>query len=427
MMQIGMYEWVNIIIDIFGTYIIYKFMEVFFDTRRTTRKIEFFTYAIYYVIGTFMFIAVNVPVVLLFFNLGAFFALTLNYESTMKNRLLSTVFVYLILASVEIAVSLLTGYLDFSLFTINTYSSIFGLIACRIISFVVVLIMKNFKNIKRGERVPNSNWISIALIPTSSLYVTLLLFQARGIPVMQVMIGVILIWIINFATFYLYDVITAALSDRMQSLLVLEQNKYYDKQLEMIKSSLQTTNAIRHDLKNHMFSIRSLIEIGDTQETLNYISGIMDDIGTRKNCSATGNIVIDSIINFKLQEAEQRGIKTKLDLEVPEKLEIPSIDMTVILGNLLDNALKAALRVKQNPFISLKIKYNKGRLMIQADNPFEGEVIEENGKFLTTKDDKENHGIGLQSVKKVIQKYEGIMNIDHSGNIFSVSLLMYVD
>jgi len=275
--------------------------------------------------------------------------------------------------------------------------------------------------------VPNSNWISITLIPVSSLYIILLMFQARGISFIQIMIGVVLILLINFATFYLYDVITASLSDKMQNLLALEQNKYYNKQLEMIKSSLQTTSAIRHDLKNHMFSIRSLIESDDTKEALNYISEIMDDIGTGKDRSATGNTVIDSIINFKLQEAEQSGIKTNLDLKIPEKLDIPSFDMTVILGNLLDNAIKAVHKVNENPFIDLKIKYDKGRLMIQTDNPYVGEIIEEDGRILTSNDDKENHGIGLQSIKRVLQKYDGIMNIDHTNNIFSVSLLMYVD
>ena len=254
-----------------------------------------------------------------------------------------------------------------------------------------------------------------------------MLFNARGLTAIQVLAGLILIFLINFVTFHLYDVIVAALSEKMKSLLIVEQNKYYDKQLEMIKSSLQTTSAIRHDIKNHMFSIRSLIENGDTKDTLNYIAEIMEDIGTRKGYSATGNTVIDSIINFKLQEAERSGIKTNLDLRIPEKLEIPSFDMTVILGNLLDNAMKAVYMVNEDRFINLKIKYDKGRLMIQADNPYKGEIIEENGKILTTSDDKENHGIGLHSIKKLIQKYDGIMNIDYNDNIFSVSLLIYVD
>jgi sensor histidine kinase YesM len=254
-----------------------------------------------------------------------------------------------------------------------------------------------------------------------------MLFNAQGLTVIQVLIGLVLIFLINVVTFHLFDVIVVASSEKMQNMLVLEQNKYYDKQLEMIKTSLQATSTIRHDLKNHMYSIRSLVESGDMKETLNYISGITEDISARKDRSATGNTVIDSIINFKLQEAEQLGIKTNLDLKIPEKLEIPSFDMTVVLGNLLDNAVKAVNKVKEDPFINLKIKYDKGRLMIQADNPYIGEIIEEDGKILTSKKDKENHGIGLESIKKVIQKYDGIINIDYSGHIFSVALMMYVD
>ena len=176
-----------------------------------------------------------------------------------------------------------------------------------------------------------------------------------------------------------------------------------------------------------MFSIKTLVETGETKESLEYISEIMDDIGTRKDYSASGNTVIDSIINFKFQEAEHMGIKTNLDLKIPDKLNIPSFDMTVILGNLLDNAIKAASKVDQSPFVSLRMRYDKGRLLVQADNPYIGEINEENGNLLTTDKDKENHGIGLQSIKRTIQKYNGTMDIDYSNNLFSISLLLYLD
>ncbi len=427
-MQFGIYEWVVVFLEVFGTYVIYKFMEVFFTTRKTTRRFEIMSYTIYYIIGTILFIFVNIPVVLMVFNLLSLVALSFNYESSMKNRILSALFIYSIFVIIEVIVGLLSGYLYFSLFTADKeYSSIYGMISCRIISFAVVLVMNNFKNIKRGESVPNSYWFSIALIPVASLYIILLLFQAGGNSILQIMVGVILIFVINFTTFYLYDVITAALSGKMQNMLVMEQNKYYGRQFELIKTSLQTTSAIRHDLKNHMFSIRTLIESGDTKETLNYVSKIMEDIGTRKDYSASGNMVIDSIINFKFQEAEQRGIITNLEIKIPEKLEIPSFEMTIILGNLLDNALKAVYKVKEEQYINLKIKYDKGRLMILTENPYTGEIHEDNGELVTINEDKENHGFGLQSIKKAIQKYDGIMDIDYSDNVFSTSLMLYVD
>lgn len=403
-------------------------MKVFFETNKSNKKVELLTYIGYFIFITATYLYVTVPIILMISNLAAFIVLTYNYESKLKKRILSAVLIYIILVCVEITVGLLFGYLNFSLFSANNnYSSVYGIIVCRILSYVAVLILNNYNNIKKGQSVPNSNWFCIILIPTSSLYVILLLFQAQGLSVMQVMVSVMLILLINFATFYLYDVITAALAERMESLLILEQNKYYDRQFELMKASLHSTNAIKHDLKNHMSSINSLVQSGDKKEILNYISDIMEDLGERQYYAASGNSIIDSIINFKFQEAEQRGIKTTLDLNIPEKLEVPSFDMTIILGNLLDNAIKATSEVEGNRYINITIKYDKGRLLIQCDNPYSGEINEDEGRFLTTKVDKDNHGMGLASIKKVIQKYNGTMNVDYGDNIFSIALLIYVE
>jgi len=426
-MHLSLYEWVFIITDIFGTYTIYKFMTVFFETRKSTRRTELLSYFGFFILMSTIYLLVNIPIILMISNLVTLIGLTYNYHSTLKKRILAVMFMYLIFMSVEMIVALISGYFDFPIFSTNNYSSIYGLIIFRILSYAVVLIFNNFNNIRRGEIVTNSNWFSIVLIPTTSLYVILLLFQAEGLSVFQVIISVILLFLVNFATFNLYDAITAAMSERLESRLLLEQNKYYDKQLEIMKASLENTKAIRHDLKNHMYSISSLVQSSDKEQTLQYISEIMEDFGADQNYASSGNMIIDSIVNFKFQEAERRGIKTMLDLNIPKNLEIPSFDMTIILGNLLDNAIEAATKVKENQYINLIIKYDKGRLLLQMDNPYAGEVKEENGKFITTKEDKDNHGIGLKNVDKIVPRYNGTMSVDYSGNVFSVTVLMYMD
>jgi two-component system sensor histidine kinase AgrC len=224
-MQIGLYEWANIIIGIFEAYIIYKFMKVFFDTRKTSKRFAFFTYVIFYIFSTIIFLLINIPMVLMIYHFIALVALSFNYESSMKNRILSAVFIYLILSVIEIMISLLTGYLGFSLFAVNTYSSIFGLITCKIISFAVVLILTNFKNIKRGGTIPNSSWLCIVSIPMASFYIALLLLQARGLTAGWVFISIALLLLVNFGTFYLYDMVTAAAPDKMQSLPTLTKRQ----------------------------------------------------------------------------------------------------------------------------------------------------------------------------------------------------------
>ena len=61
------------------------------------------------------------------------------------------------------------------------------------------------------------------------------------------------------------------------------------------------------------------------------------------------------------------------------------------------------------------------------DNPFEGKIAKEDDTFLTTKEDKANHGIGLQSIKAVLEKYNGSIDISHNEKVFSVTLFMYIE
>ena len=93
----------------------------------------------------------------------------------------------------------------------------------------------------------------------------------------------------------------------------------------------------------------------------------------------------------------------------------------------MDNAIESVLKVKDGGFVNIKIKYDRNRLIILIDNPYCTQVMEENGRILTTKENKDNHGIGLLSVQKVIEKYKGTMNVDYSGKIFSVSIIMFLE
>ena len=114
-------------------------------------------------------------------------------------------------------------------------------------------------------------------------------------------------------------------------------------------------------------------------------------------------------------------------MSIPEKLQVPSFDIVTILGNLLDNALYAIYKLEQNRIIDIKMRYDKGCLVFKISNAYNGELIKKGSSILTTKKDRVNHGIGLKNVKKVVEKYQGMMDIEHSDKIFSVSLLLYVD
>ena len=141
----------------------------------------------------------------------------------------------------------------------------------------------------------------------------------------------------------------------------------------------------------------------------------------------TGYPAIDSIVNFKLQAAKKNGVRVNANSTLPQGLNISSFDSTVIFGNLIDNALQAVSLVPESRFIDFALHYSKGMLLIKIANPFSNEIKKSGDKVITTKTDKTNHGYGLKSVKETVEKYDGTIEINPEDNIFTVTVVLYVD
>lgn len=182
---------------------------------------------------------------------------------------------------------------------------------------------------------------------------------------------------------------------------------------------------IRHDIKNHLFALKSLYEKGDIDSFKDYFNCILSNIDMEEKLCNSGNIIVDSMINYKLKGVANTDIS--VDVFIPEKLDISDMDITVILGNLLDNALRAIKKVKERgeeSKLHLNLNYTKGRLILRIENSYLN-VNLVRGNFLTTKKDKKGHGLGLESVKEVLSKYDGVLQITCDKGIFIVEAVLY--
>ncbi len=133
------------------------------------------------------------------------------------------------------------------------------------------------------------------------------------------------------------------------------------------------------------------------------------------------------MLNFKFHPAIENGTKININVSIPSGLSFPSFDLTVILGNLIDNALEAVAFVDEDPFIDFRINCSKGLMIIKIFNPYKIAVNMENGKIITSKKDTANHGIGLKSVKEALNKYNGITKIETDQNIFTITAALYLN
>jgi two-component system, LytTR family, sensor histidine kinase AgrC len=424
-MDLSMFDVVYAISDILLTYVIYKWMSIFFKARVTGRYTTFFSYALYYVVITFFYIFIHIPILMMLINLFMFGLISFNYNSSFKNRLFSIFMIYTILLCSESIIYILLELANFPLLKNYSSNSVAGLIFSDICNYIVVLVTSNYLNFRKGQIVNKAYWVSILLIPISSLTAIIVLFESVGISKLELLICIGAIFLINIFTFSLYDIIIESLEVKMNQKLFEQENIFYQNQIDLMKVSMETTKAFKHDLKNHLIAMKLFAKNNNKNELVDYVNNMEKALSNANYLANTGNNAFDSILNFKLQEAINNNVKVTLDLAIPDKLAFSSFDLVVLLGNLIDNAVQASLEVRTQSFIDVKIKYDKSRLIIKIKNSFNGIISNDGVELTSTKEDKYNRGFGINNVKTIVDKYHGVIDIVYNESIFSVTAILY--
>ena len=137
--------------------------------------------------------------------------------------------------------------------------------------------------------------------------------------------------------------------------------------------------------------------------------------------------MIDSLIGYWYVVAKQMNIKFTIDVNIPMMLPFKGADLSLILGNILENAVEAASKEAGDKYIHIRMKYDKNNLLIFLVNNYNGKLIKTKDKKLkSTKIDSGNHGIGLSSVERVVSKYHGVLTIDDSTpKRFLIRIVLY--
>ena len=154
---------------------------------------------------------------------------------------------------------------------------------------------------------------------------------------------------------------------------------------------------------------------------MDYLEKMTDALEEATYVSVSRNSAVDAIINEKMLTAQKNSIPTHFDVVPLDFENVPSMDICTILSNALDNAIEACVKL-QNPsdrYINVKINTDNG-IFISVSNPSAEAPKKIAGVFISTKKDKENHGLGLKSIRRTVDKHGGDMLIKHENNIFTL-------
>lgn len=420
---------VFIIINVLGVYTVYKLMGIFCGNETIkNKKVLFLSYFVYYLLSCVVFIYLNIPIVLLIFNFLIYFIISLNYKVRMKKRLMAIIYTYLIQIFVEIPFIISENLLGFRIFEKTDLRSIYLIIIVRLFTYLVVIILDRYMITKREETdIPFSSWIGIVSVPVVTLILLILFLNiATSVNKIEVILAVSLIVKVNITNYFLYNNTLSIMRENNRRAIIEQQNEYYVKQFDMTRENINNVERLKHDMKNHIFMLKSLYNNGGKDEYEEYFNEILEEMEGKEKIINSGNVIVDSIVNYKIESLEADNVELLVNINIPAKMEVSDFDLTTILGNLLDNAIRAVKETEENKYLSIDIQYKSGRLIIQLVNSYKHiEKSKMGNYFISTKEDKNKHGIGQINIERTVDKYGGIIDVKLEDNKFETMMILY--
>lgn len=234
----------------------------------------------------------------------------------------------------------------------------------------------------------------------------------------QIVIGIVLILIfINFMLwiFAMPRYVSHRIS-RFQNELV---NRHYDE----VDTMYRKMRGWRHDYHNHIQTLMAYLSMAQYDEASRYLELLAEDLTKVDTVLRTGNVKVDAILNSKLTLIQEHKIKVDATAIVPKEISISDIDLSVLIGNLMDNAMEACAKLpEEERFIRVYIDVIKKQLYISVTNSMDGMAKRKGNHFLSDK--QGSHGFGLLRIDDIVQKHGGYLNRQVESGVFATEVML---
>ena len=368
---------------------------------------------------------------------GTSYAIVLGYlflvkRGTIPQKLFGATFLY----ALFLGTSLTGAGLAALLTNVNMEDTLLYQDNARLLAIVLIktiqvilfyVLAKKHYNIRMLQRTP-----LLVLSCAAVLDFSCLLFMFSNLSDFNAQINNMIIWLavgllfILIGIFLMYEMFIREevrnidLSTRLQR---LELESHFFKELDAIHTDLRTW---RHEYNNNLIALRALIEDGSPEKALEYLDKISVESVRESVMLQIGNPVLDAVVSSKLLRARSQGIDVSIQVVYPESNNIEDNDLCAISGNLLDNAIEACERMDetgQKRFISFSLLVKGKNLVLSILNSYDGEIKRERERFLTVKD-KRFHGIGIQYIDSIVDKYQGHVLREYQDGVFETHVML---
>lgn len=236
--------------------------------------------------------------------------------------------------------------------------------------------------------------------------------QGMSVPVLVSAIGLLYL---NIVIILYAERAKNASDQKLQAELAEHHYAMQEQYYAQLRSEQEETRAMFHDINKYMQAMRTLAAEANAAE----VNQMMAETQELFKCLTTvvdvGNSVVSTILNEYREIASDADIPFDFDVSVPPNLGISAVDLYVLLGNTLDNAIEACQSLPaEDRYIRIQMRIYHNILFYQIENPY-AEEYPERGRG-------KNHGYGLQNVRKCVEKHDGHMSISQNENKYVLSM-----
>lgn len=204
--------------------------------------------------------------------------------------------------------------------------------------------------------------------------------------------------------------------------LVEYQTEQSEKHLNEVRSIHKEMRGYKHDFHHHLQALKGQLEAGEVDRALAYIEQLDNQLMNVDTLLKTGNVSLDAILSAKIAQAKAENIAVTVKANVPDALTISDLELSIIIGNLLDNAIEACRTVTGERFIRIFISMKGNMLYFSMLNAAGTKRKKTGSLFATHKDGV--HGFGLRRAEAILEEHGGWVKYNSEDGAFTSEFLV---
>lgn len=357
------------------------------------------------------------------------YLITLNYDMRFYNKLLLTALCIAFNVAAEISAGFLimTSFsIDFNEAKTGIYRT-FGVLLSKLLVFTFFILIRAIKGgILHGHF--RKKWLSIYILPITTYLTVYVIYRSMQYYQNQVFLtnltlaSLIMLIISNMLIVKLMNDFHNEVVNENKLILAEKMIEQQQKQYQMMFEENEVIHKLRHDQKNFIIGLLSQIQNKDYDEMVKQLNAQLQELQAGSGQNICGNSVIDTIINYKISEAKKKNIKIDFHYKGLHNIQISGIDLAILLGNALDNAIEATEKIEETEKRTVELYiYLKGNQLVVI---IENNVIQNVDVEHLQTEKTGNHGYGVVNMKSVVNKYAGSLSFFCEDKVFKTVIVL---